>query len=301
MAAAALSKLTKLAIGTSAPATVYIKSGSANHGVKESVYNASDEVALGTLTRYAALTRVNKVAVTPSFEAVPSVAEWRALLPWVMNLAESGAGTSGDPYVYALGTTALTRVIAMHTTQTFFQMSGCAVDSATFSAQSGGPLKLAVECVGTTYTNTGSFPALTPDLNPPLIFPDSAITIGGTSSVYARDFQLRIAHSIDRERFLNSLTLPLAVNLQRQITIQLMLPWGQHYQLWSAGAGDAGVAVTIAFTKGADILTFTMPAVRTPRNPMEYRVPEDIMVQWSGECLSDGTANNELSLELEVA
>ena len=290
---AALGKFARLAVGPVGGNTVdtALSFTGVNPGcVTEQVDTTADK-ALGTRTHSLSGSVDNRKRVAPSLSLKPALAEWAAILPWVMGGTVSSTS-------YPLGDREATRYVAFDDTQRVFTMSDVAVGEAVFACGSGGPLLLDLTCAGTDYTTATAFPTgLTVPAGPPFIFADMAVKVGSTNNVNVRSARLSVNHFLDAERYFYGLVSAGAIATDRAVTVDLEMPYGLHAALWDAGAGAGGVQVRLTFTRGTKVLTLNMPTVRAMAPPPDTRVPAETFLPWSGMALSD-TANAELSCTL---
>ena len=302
---AALPKLARLgvsALGTDTPINSWLSFTSFDPGVSAELLELGDGMNTGTLSALESQARLNRRIVAPRFEGTPTAAEWRVLLPWILDGAESGAGTSGSPYAYPLANTLSKRYGAWDDTQVYYDLYELAVDTATISASQGDPaVRCSLDLVGTDWDNVGSFPGgLVPPTDAPFIFTDSsaAVLVNGVARKVS-SVSITIAKDVARDRFFNSTTIACAVSQDRKVSVSFTYPHGLHSDLWSL-ADASSVAVSVAFTFGTKVLTLTMPRVRhTPEAP-RADVPSEIMGQWTGRALASSSLNDEISATLRL-
>lgn len=290
--AAAIGTLGKGGIGSASPVTSRFDYRNESLKMREELIDANG--VRGTRSRSTERTRPGLRRVAGSISLQPNSLEMAYFLEWVM-----GGTPSGSPAVtYPLADTLPSRFVTFDRVAKVFTYAGCKVDVATFRASQGEPLNLDLQIVGTTETvgNAGTFPALSLDTTTqPFIFSDLALTIGASSSITAKDFELSINNMIDKDRFFTSLDLVSAEALDRAISLKCTLPYGDYTALYNAGG--TGVAASATFTNGGSVLTMTMPAVRYMRESPETPGRVEIMLPITGTVLKSGSTA-ELSITL---
>jgi hypothetical protein len=303
---AAMSKLSRLgvsAINSDSPITDWLGFTSFDPGAFQELLELGDDTNTGSLSSYDAQARLSRIMVDPSYEGHPTAGDWRALLPWILDGTESGAGTFASPYAYALSSLLTRRYVFWDDTIGVWNLKEVCVDTATISASQGDPaLKCALQLVGTNYDQTGTFPGgLTADTDAPFIFTDSdAAILINSVPVKCESVSLMVSKNVAKDRFFNSTTIACAVPQNRKVTIAINgYPWGVHSSLFAVGKTTA-VPVVVKFTFGAYILTFTMPAVRQHQKAPGARVPAEIKNDWIGAALATAS-NNELTATLSLS
>lgn len=302
---AALPKLARLgasAIGVDSPIDTWLGFTSFDPGVSEELLELGDDVNTGSLSSLESQARLNRRTVAPRYDHTPTAAEWRALLPWILDGAESGAGTAASAYAYPLANTLSRRYMAWHDTQLYYDLYAVGVDTATISASQADPaLRVALDCVGHDWDNTGTFPAeLVPPTDAPFIFTDTdgAVLVNGVARK-VEDLSITISKSVARDRFFNSKTIACAVSQSRKVTVSLTVPWGLHSDMLELGRSTS-VPVVITFTFGLKILTLTMPRVRQPPRAPGASVPTEMTNVWVGTALASSALNDEISATLKL-
>lgn len=302
---AALPKLARLGVstlGTDSPINSWLGFTSFDPGVSQELLELGDNVNTGTLSSLEPQARLNRRIVAPRYEHHPTAAEWRTLLPWLLDGTESGSGTSGTPYAYPLANALSKRYVGYDDTQLYWNLKECGVDSWTVSASQGDPaLKLSADLIGVDWDNVGTFPGgLSNPTDAPFIFTDSsaAVLVNGVSRKVA-SLSITVNKDVARDRFFNSTTIACAVSQNRKVSISLQFPWGLHSDLFALGSATS-VAVLVTFTFGAKVLVFSMPHVRHQPEAPRADVPSEIMGSWTGLALAS-TPNDELSATLALA
>ncbi len=230
--------------------------------------------------------RSNLYRVGGSISFEPNAAELALLLPWILGGTPVGTAYPLDD---ALTTRAIAALVGVRT----LLWLGCGVDRATFRASQGEPLSLDLDIVGQTEsigTNTNAYPAATIDTaTGPFIFTDLVFVLSSTT-YQAKDFELTIDNSLDKERFFNSPTLVSVVPTQRSISLRATMPYGDAVALYNAG--EAGVAVTATFTNGACSILFTMPAVAFPTLGPSIPGRSELMISIEGNAYHSSSTNS---------
>lgn len=216
----------------------------------------------------------------------PTAVEWASLLPWIL-------GTDASGTAYALAETLQSRYVTVDrsdgTDGKVFTYDGCKVNKATIKASQGELLTLTLELLGVDETpaNAGTFPSLTLDLTTgPFIFSDLAMTIAGTT-YQSKEFTLTIDNKLDGERFLNSLTRTALIAQDREISLELQLPYGDAEAAYNTGV--AGAAVVATFTNGTVSLAFSMAKVCFPRKSPTVQGKQEIMLPLHGIAHKSGS------------
>ena len=217
-------------------------------GFVETEFNATGMA--GTRSQQSERTRANIGRVTGSLTFCPNALEWANLLPRIL-----GAAASGTTFALAETLPAFSVGIDKDngTDGKYFQYAGCYVNRATITSQSGGPVMLRLDIEGMTeaVASAGGFPSLSLGVaTGPFLHADSsaAVVVGGTTYP-ARSVEITIDNALDTERFLNSTTRAALPALNRIITVNLGLPYGNATAAYPTAATlAAGVAVTVTWT-----------------------------------------------------
>jgi hypothetical protein len=186
----------------------------------------------------------NRRVVTPRFSSDPTTPELAKLLEWVMGGTPTGTTTKTYPWS---DTPAARNLHYKPKVGEEWFLSGVGVDQATFSA-----------AVGQTHDDTrANFPALTYDTTlQPFVLSQLVLTVGGVVR-QTQDFSFVVTGGIDRERFLNSLTLTALLRHNANFALSFNVPSGDNAaSFWSSGiAGASCTAVFMNASTGA-VLTF---------------------------------------------
>jgi hypothetical protein len=165
---------------------------------------------------------------------------------------------------------------------------GCKVASAQFQAAVGGPLTVTANIVGKDETvgNTGTFPAITPDVTgAPYMLSDLALVVGGTT-YYCSAIDFTLDNMLDVQ-FFNSETPTRITPMDRNVTINIQAPYGDAAALHGSALG--GVAVVATFTQGTRSFVATFGAVSAPRNSAVSSGRGEIILNWSGVSRATGS------------
>jgi hypothetical protein len=296
------SKLCNLGMG---PAT-YDPAGAATQGLLFSTFDAGhrqDPIDIGSnlggygnLGHPIQITRSNTKVVQPRGQFKPSLEEWDALLRWIMNCNPDGS----DPWIYEFGMAATYRVLAFHDTATYHKLLGVAVNKATIRAQAGREVTLDMEMMGTDWTNSGSFPSLSPPLGTRFLFGDLGLNITGISGdIPCRSFSLEIDHQLAPDRYFYGFTQALPLNLDRMVKLTLEVPYAMAPSIWSHMQVDGGryVSLTLTGVAGATPVTstleFILPSVRAPHAPPPAQVPNELFCTINAVCYADPESSNQ--------
>lgn len=235
-----------------------------------------------------------RAVVQPRFSAEPTTTELAAILAWGMYGTPTGSGTVS----YPLGNTPAARFVNFfpNNGDPFFA-SNCGVDRMTIAGAQGEPIRCDLDLLGTTYDTAHTFPALVYDQTThPFVLAQLVLTLGGVSR-QTREFQLDVEHNLDRNRFLNSLTLTALVPLRRVIRLTVDVPSGDNPGFWDDGlAAMTGSAV---FTNaGGGVLTITFQDIRF--QPVSPQFPQDGegYIRLVGECYRGAAGASPLSVSL---
>lgn len=246
----------------------------------------------GTRSRHKERIRSGLQRIGGTIDMQPTALEWAALLPWIL-----GANASGN--TFALAESLQTRYVTIDRVTKVFTYAGCAINSATFSAMQGEPLKLSLDVVGQTETigNAGTFPSLSVDLTTgPFILSDLVLVVGGVT-VTPKTMEVTVNNFIDKDRFFNANTLAGIVANDRVTTLRTSIPYESGFAaVYNAGA--SGAALTATFTNGATSMLFTMPALVFPRRSPNVPGRREVMLAIEGAAYMSSTTK-ELVLTLD--
>jgi hypothetical protein len=248
----------------------------------------------GTRSRHKNRRRVVRQRVGGPVTIYPTSVELVFLLQQIL-----GGAPSGTPQVFPLADALPTFYATADRVTKVFTYAGCAVDKAVFSARSGEPVSLTMDIVAQTETvaAAGSFPALTIDeTTQPFIFSDLALVINAVTYL-CKEFTLTLDNVIDKERFLNSLTLSSVQAQDRTIGLTTSLPYGDASAAY--GAGASGVAATATFTDGGTSLAFAMPALQWGKTAPAAGGRGEIFLPINAMAMESAAAGDELTATLD--
>lgn len=226
----------------------------------------------GTRSHKKERTRAGNYTVSGGLEFNPTPVDLRKWLPRILGTAESGAGTSGSPYIYAVAETLPYWYYTADRVTKVFHYDGCKVDTATFSASEGELLKLSLGIEGLTETVAAaasvSSPATLDITSHPFRFVEGVFTmVSGARPV--KSFSLNVNNGLDKGRFNNTITRSALPELDRTVTFEAMTP----YTPGTTTSGETdlydqtndGTTATLVFTSTVDsnnILTFTLATLQ---------------------------------------
>ncbi len=283
----AVEKLTKIAIGASGGSsgseTTIVNCMSFDIGVRLELRDTNG--TRGTFDKDGNRVKENRDRVSPRISSEPTYVEWAVLLPWITSGTPSGSPTVTYPFV-ATAVPNIQKIYFNPNAGDSYELTGCAVDSATFRAAVGEPLSVDLDIVGQTYTTSPSaFPSLTPDqVGHPFILSDLVLLIGG-STIQTREFSYKVSNNIDRERFLNSLTLTRTQILHREHMFTFDVPSGDNASLWDNGVAGATMVATFtdATSGSTSVMVFTVPDLRFPGQSPQFAPNAEGFVRIEGE------------------
>lgn len=248
-----------------------------NCGIGKVVTHIQKDGARGTRSRHTGNVNEGPYTVGGPLAVQPSPDELRTLFPYILGGSESGSGTSGSPWSYALAETLSSmrvsqdmRLNATGSDSMVFHWDGCKVNNARFSCSAGSQvLTLEMDVQGKTQTKNATWPSIGSTLTTgkPFIHAQLVLTLGGTA-YQVENFNLTIDNALILDRFLNSLTRTELPESDRNITLEVDNPFsvGDIALYEIAVAGLAGSAV---FTNGLSVLTFTFANLKAPADVLQ--------------------------------
>lgn len=225
----------------------------------------------------------------------PTPVELALLLPWIYGAAASGTN-------YPLGDTLTSRYVMIERVTDAYLYTGTLVDKATFSVSESSPvLQLTLDTVAVSETASQTFPSLSIDTTTsPFIFSELVVEVAGTA--YAiREWSMTVDNQVDRNRFLNSLTLHTGANATgRVITTRIVVPHTLGDAIY--GAGEGGVRVQATFTDGNVSLDLDMTKCAFPRESpvVKGRSEGDIILNGTAYAVAGSTASLITTLDSTV-
>ena len=226
--------------------------------------------SVGTRSHKKERTRDGIIAVGGGFSFYPTPVDMRTWWPRILGAAETGAGSSGNPYVYAVAET-LPEFYAVKDLGTkVLSYDGLKVNRATLSAGVGQMLMLDLELHGKTETNgaAGSVStAPSPDTTTqPWMFFEGVFTVEGTARA-VKQFSLYVTNELDLGNYNNSQTRQHLTELDRVVGCSLTVPFSTDEADLYAADYD-GAACTLVFTSTVNsnhIMTITLAALQVER------------------------------------
>jgi hypothetical protein len=279
----------RLCYGTASPGTVEFQflAGS-TLGLAENIID-TDGMS-GTRSHHAERTRQGTRQASGSIRLAPTPVELDTLLPLILGGTKS---STSFPLAESIPTFYLgaNRGAPVGSGGILYNYPSNAVNRATFTASTGGPLELVLDTVGTDETVSGTFPSLTIDLTSgPYVLSDCVLTIGGTTYTFGQ-FQLTIDNHVE-VKFRNSNTPTTLLATDRTVGISLPIPLISSYSALY-GTSLSGLAVVATFTNSinsSDVLTFSMPAVQAPRQPVPFGQRGILDLPWTGVARMSSTS-----------
>ena len=246
----------------------------------------------GTRSQYNDRNREGTRRVDGNLLFAPTPGELATLLPLILGGSPSGT-------TYPLAETVPAHYWIAVRDGTTYSYNGCCVEQATFSAQEGGALQLAMTVVGKDEAQSGSIGSNTIDATTggPLTFMEGAVTVGGSSYEFS-SFELSIRNVLE-VKYRNSLTPTQIKATDRVVTVSLPFSLGDASALY--GSATTGVAVVATFTNGGGVatsLTFSLTKVATPKNPLPFGQRGILDLPWQGRALrTSSTAELVVTLD----
>jgi hypothetical protein len=254
----------------------------------------------GSRSRHSGTCNTGPYTVGGPLSVQPSPDELRVLLPYILGTAESGSGTSGTPWSYALANT----LSAMRVSQDLrpnatgsdnmvFHWDGLKVASCRIGSSAGSQLlTFDLDMQGTTETVNATWPSIASTLTTDKPFIHAQLVLSLNSSNRAVDnFSISIDNGLILDRMLNSLYRTEIPEADRVITLECDNPFtATDLALYDiAVAGIAGVAT---FTNGSSILTFTFANLKAPAQAIQRAQRGEAMNKLTFTAYETGTAGS---------
>ena len=237
----------------------------------------------GTRSRPASRTRAGTYRVSGTIRCAPAPGELAALLPYVLG-GDPQADTPPGFTTFPLAETLPGELyIAVDRVAAVFTYDRCRIVRATFRAAEGSLLGLELEIEGRSESvaAAGSFPPLSPTVQPPFAFLDAVLLLQGAPRAI-KQVEVTVENLADRERFLNEPTRAEIPVLDRLVTLRALLP----YTAAEAGLYDpplSGGPAELAFTNGAYALRLVFPgAVQFPAQSPVVNGRGEILLELAG-------------------
>lgn len=236
----------------------------------------------GTREHFSYRTRAGNISVAGQYVGNPSADDLAYLLPWIL-------GAPGSGGTYALAETLPSRYVTIDKVSSVYTYHGVYVSRATFSGAEGMPVGLALDLVGTSETAAaaGTFPTVTYNDSPPLMFSESVVTIlGGSRNV--KQWTLVIDNQLDVLYF-NSVTPTLILPKDRQISFECQNPFTAD-ELDLYNQNPAGAAASLSLSYAQQSVTFNFGVLQVP--PQAPGVPgrQEIYLPLRGIARNSGSA-----------
>lgn len=286
--AAASRVLGKLAIVLSGPTYYILNYISCGIGLRESVRSA--EGITGRRPESSSRERQGPRQVAGPLNLFVTPTDLDQILPWIMGGAKSGSNFPLTNYPPTF-----TLLHYKDSTGGFFEWSGCVVNTATFSATTGGFLNVNLDVMGNDETQpTGITLNSYPDVKSPYVMEDCVLLVNTTAYPFD-SFSCTIAQNQDA-KFFNNLTPQRYVPGIRKTTVNLSMPLGDTAALYGIAVASATVVAT--FTNGSDSLTITLNNVSSPRSAIGENANE-FEQNWVGTA-TETVASNGTTITPEV-
>ena len=259
-----VTKLAKLGLGTADPVDTAMNFADFDPGVLRALKDTNG--TRGTFFRDGNRMLENRVSVSPKFSSEPTAPELAYWLEWAMS--GTPTGTTTKTYVWS-NTPAVRFVHFKPNAGEEWFLDGVAVDTFTIQATSGEALSINADLVGQGYDDTRSdFPAgLTYDqVKQPFLLSHLSLTVNSVARK-CRSLSLTIRNAIDRDRYLNQLTLSALQKLDAAFEVSVDVPSGDNSGLWKLGI-DTACPLVATFTNPSNSAAFaiTIADLRFPAN-----------------------------------
>lgn len=261
--------------------------------------------SVGTRSHKKERTRDGVIAVGGNVSLYPTPVDMRTWWPRILGAAETGAGSSGSPYVYAVAETLPEFYCVKDLTTKVLSYDGLKVNRATLAAGMGQMLSLEMEWHGKSETNNAAgtvSSAPSPDTTTqPWMFFDGAFTIEGTARA-VKQFSLTISNELDLGNYNNSQTRQHLTELDRIVSCSLTVPFSTDEADIYAADYD-GAAATLVFTSPVNanhIMTITLAALQIERESPTANGRGEIVLPLSGIARSSGSTK-EIAVQLRTS
>lgn len=251
--------LAKLGIGAADPVTSALNFSSFDVGVTRELIDTNG--TRGKFWKDDTRTIENRKRVGPRLSTEPTAPELALLLEWIMGGTPTGSGTKTYPWS---NTPAARFVHFKPVVGEEWFLSGVGVATGTLQAAVGGALSVDLDLVGQTYDATRTdFPSLTYDTTlQPFILSHLVLVVGGVTRA-TRSFGFSVNGGIDRERFLNSMTLTALLRNDGSLSMSFEVPSGDNAsQFWTSGIAGASAVATFTNPSTSAVLTITAPKLK---------------------------------------
>lgn len=233
--------------------------------------------------------------VQGQYKMFPTPTELDTLMPIIFGASKTGVG----PFTYPLGES------ATGYTHIVYRSDGTEGKKHTYASVKCGrsrwycstnsALALDTDWFGTTESeDVAAQSSGTIDITTkPWMFQQMTMTVDGTT-VTPSSVEFTIDHFFDAERFFNSQTLSTGANwMNRAISIEAMIPYGDFEAIYTNSLVNTGVQVVITFTNGVYILTFTFVKVAFRKEaPSPDRLTGELMLPLRGNAFKSSTTKS---------
>lgn len=137
------------------------------------------------------------------------------------------------------------------------------INTMTLRASSGGVLTCGLDYLGLTEAASGSLTP-TPTHNPPYVMSECVLTIGGVAHPIS-EIVVAITNNLHGDSFYNSLTRTQIPAGRHVTTVTPTIPFDDAAAEAMRVVGITGATCTVVFTKGSNVLTFTIPNLKFPQ------------------------------------
>lgn len=232
----------------------------------------------GTRSRYAQDTRkgIKRIGGTTVME--PSPAELAILMPYLIGTGGAVAEVLNE---YAM-------IVDRGASRGPYTYSGCHMARGELSGAQGGAIRFSFDTVGKAESVAGS--VSTPASAAPYLFGEVTLNLSTVASCQVFDFSLVVDNHIDTDRFLNSLTLPRVVELDRTVLLTVNVPDTQDnkdlYDIAEAGLTGTN---TLVINDGVTTKTFTFGTLKAPPEQPEIRGKGETPLTLNFQSFKDGS------------
>lgn len=210
--------------------------------------------------------RLGPQAVGGTLEMEPSASELATLMGYT--IATSGNALTDFTMIEDKGGAANNASV--------FTYSGCKIGKAVLSGTQGAAIKLTLDVVAKTETQSGNSPAVASS-GYPFVFSDITLTM--TSGRECHSFELTIDNKIDAGRFLNALTMSYVQEMDRMVHLRATLPATNNNTDLYPMAITGIVGPTLAMTDCSNTTkTFTFGTLQSANDAPEIPGKSEIML-----------------------
>jgi hypothetical protein len=224
--------------------------------LRGSWYNAAG--MRGTRSRQSERTRENVNYVNGEVTQEPTPNEIDFWLPYMQGGTESANS-------FPLAETLQSFQCLVDRVEKRHRYFGCKIDQWEFSAQqqSALQLRLMIEALSETETDTAFPTGLTEDRDVPYMFFDGVFNIEGSARAVA-EFSLLGNNFLDVDRFMNNQNRPALYPRDRVISTRIMVPYLGNSALHNITRANLDSSASYVFTNGARSLTMTLGKIFIP-------------------------------------